>query len=147
MFQRKLLLETFRNNETSSNFEIARIPRRKVILPETVKNFAYFVESCSRCINLSKQSSCFLSLFFSPYKFLEAIHGNVLREREERKKKEKEKDEKEKVKKGSGAIFLFKMIRKRNSSVTSVKKESSVVRGSYSFLYSGLPSFHKLRTF
>lgn len=74
MFQRRLVLETFRNNKTSSNFEIARIPRRKVIHPETVKNFTYFVESCSRCINLSKQPSCFLSLFFSLYKFLEAIH-------------------------------------------------------------------------
>lgn len=140
MFQRRLLLETFRNNETCSNFEIARIPRRKVILPETVKNFAYFVESCSRCINLSKQPSCFLSLFFFFHKFLEAIHQNVLCEKKRKKEQKTKKDEKEKVKKGSEVIFLFKsIIRKRNSIVVSVIKENSVLCGSYSFSYSGLP--------
>lgn len=121
MFQRRLLLETFRNNETSSNFEIARIPRRKVILPETVKNFAYFVESCSRCINLSKQSSCFLSLFFSPYKFLETIHGNVLREREEKKRKKKKKTRRKKLKRDP--FFFLKWSEKGIPALRAWKKK------------------------
>lgn len=96
MFQRRLLLETFRNNETSSNFEIAGIPRRKVILPETVKNFTYFVESCSRCINLSKQAFLFsFLLFFSLYKFLEAIRRECsLQERKKKDEKIKRRERK-----------------------------------------------------
>lgn len=110
MFQRRLLLETFRNNETSSNFEIAGIPRRKVILPETVKNFTYFVESCSRCINLSKQPSCFLSCYFSLFiNFSRQFEENVLCKREKKKGQKNKTTRKKKLKREPKSFFFLKV--------------------------------------